>query len=359
MKVFFEEREPYLMHLPGLEKAKNKRSNILLYIFKYIKNNKLEIDEDITLIPLANKPYFENSLLKKQIESNNLNYLIPESCYKTTKWFMPNKSLYAVEALSQVKTKYALIVDVTDVLLLRSFDKTFIEKFNSFGADGIFNSSWNPFPNFWCYKIPDFPETSIRKQHNAGVVFGKTDVLLRFYQDYYQLLSAFPNIINEQFFTKLILRKGFYNITIDSKQELLFCNNLMKTSVKKTKDGLELIPSCLKKQDLSLKYTTIRDSFDITKIKKLKGFTSFTLFCTTGKIQQLKQFVIELLKTQPKIVNIYINYHPEIIVNEIVELIRYCDLNITTEVVILRYFPENIKNQILEKEKYLIKFNFL
>lgn len=124
--------------------------------------------------------------------------------------------------MQQCKSKYTLIVDGSDAIILNNLDNDFIVRFKNINVPFIFNSDNYKFP---CYEIEPFDfmyQNNFDRYLNGGVVFGYTDKLLEFYSLAYNLMMSQSNKINsEQFYLRLALtqyKNGLY--CIDYSQEL-------------------------------------------------------------------------------------------------------------------------------------------
>lgn len=206
-------KEFFIGHFQG--NVINKNMDIV-NSFQYKRFNINSNIEVITIFTDSN-----HALTAKQLDFNNLSYInayIPTS----EKWTNVYKIKCFLEQLKKTNKEYSLLVDGHDVLFFRDLNNDFIDSFNSYNKDIIFNASKNNYPNMEIDFIQNRDQLGEFKYLNAGIVFGKTSSLLNLYQKAYEI-SLSTDIANPWQSEQLFIRIASNNdpsIFIDYKSEL-------------------------------------------------------------------------------------------------------------------------------------------
>lgn len=193
-----------------------------IHIFEDYKNIKISVSNKITIISVMNKECFNNSYLVKQCKTNNIDLIIPNSTFniESKNWKNTMKIDAIVDALTNIDSDYALILDGKDTCILNNLDETFIKLFEELNCDILYNMQKLPVPNikFKDYKYPI----------NAGVCFGKRESLLMFYQECKKLNRIDSYIFNnglpsEQYIIRKAAHTSSLVIKADSEMKLFTC----------------------------------------------------------------------------------------------------------------------------------------
>lgn len=198
----------YIAHFQG-----NAIKNYLEEV-SILSNQKVSVSSKISIITTFFKK--ENALTALQMENSNISYV---NAYVETekKWSNVDKIQLFVNQLEKTTTPYSLLVDGHDVLFLRDLEEEFIEEYEHFGKEIVYNATKNNHPNCEIDEVENRDELGEFKYLNAGVVFGKTEALLRLYKEILELTKD-EEIINpwksEQMYVRIgINRKE--NVTFD------------------------------------------------------------------------------------------------------------------------------------------------
>ena len=119
----------------------------------------------------------DKAILASQLDANNIGYInAAENIESFVKAFKP---CYYKDALEKVKSEYALLMDAYDTKV-NGFEG--IRDIPSYYGKKIIYSAWKyHFPTFFNVDFGVGEENSL-KYINSGVVFGRTEDLLAFYQ---------------------------------------------------------------------------------------------------------------------------------------------------------------------------------
>lgn len=153
---------------------------------------KVVIDPRVSVITAFTEK--NKAITALQLEISNMPYV--NACpIGETEWTNIDKIKYYVDALEKTTSEYTLLVDGYDVLFLRNIDEEFIRKFELIGHNVLFNATKNNYPNFEIDQIENRDLLGNFKYLNAGVAFGKTAELLKFYKEVLALTKR-TDIIN-------------------------------------------------------------------------------------------------------------------------------------------------------------------
>ena len=173
-----------IVHCPGKIQANAEWDGF----YNDSENIKFKISDQLSVVSVMNESCLKKSYLAKQFNSNNLTLIIPESTRKICNWKNTYKIDGILEALDKITTPYTLILDGRDVKVLGDLDDYFLDMFDSFNADIVFNGSDGIYPK---QKLEnEFGNAKLNKYKyfnypfiNAGVCIGKTDKLKEFYSE--------------------------------------------------------------------------------------------------------------------------------------------------------------------------------
>lgn len=219
--------DTYILHIGGARKHMLQE-----YYTQYYADKPITVHEDISIATIAK--YCYTPILVKQLKANNIAYLDGTE-YFTGK--MTDKLIAYKHLLEQSTTKYTLLLDAADIILLRDIDAEFIEKFKKYNSDIVFsrdNICW-PMKGLRC----DKRLLQLGGGLNAGIIFGETKKLLEifkifcdFMQTWFDSPAVTPlyrsprDIISDQFWIRLYLSSCTpdFTWTIDYNLDLSFTN---------------------------------------------------------------------------------------------------------------------------------------
>ena len=189
----------------------------LINLFKNIIYKKISVSNDITIISIMNLPCYNNSFLVKQSINSNFKLLVPDDALNVSSndWTNILKIKCLVNVLPKVKTKYVLVLDGKDTVLVNDLDDEFITNFNNTKCDLIFNKQIIKYPNI------EFDGEKEFNYINAGVCFGYTDFVYEFYKECEELssqetyISEYTNKPSEQYIVRKVAAKTKLNVGID------------------------------------------------------------------------------------------------------------------------------------------------
>lgn len=204
----------YINHYPGIDKI--DRVEEMQELSKKI----ISIDNRITVLVVATSDLVDNALLINQLNASGVSYINKAGEVSPDNFIFRDKLKYYIEALKDVTTPYALLLDVLDVVILKDLDSEFLDIFESYGKDIIYNATPSRFPRHEYYKKE--PGTCM-KFLNAGVCIGRTKQLIDFYNEAYNLsLDGLSQ--SEQHYIKMAWQ-DYDNVGIDSDATLFTCHH--------------------------------------------------------------------------------------------------------------------------------------
>ena len=176
-------------------------------LLKHINRQKVQLPDDVEIVTTCNHP--DTSMLIGQLSKNDIPYInkVPTGCY----WNNLKKISYVNEALQEVKSKYVLILDASDVLITRSI-KTIVERFGQHNKQILFGADKHNYPNQLVDKIPNRDFRGEFRYLNAGTCFGFLEACRSFYLQANEVLLN-GNIYNPYNSEQLIIRHTFKNLT--------------------------------------------------------------------------------------------------------------------------------------------------
>lgn len=213
----------YIAHLPG--KGRVTFADVL----NEGKKRAVTIDDKITIVTPATPDIIEKCPLIQQLNKSNIKYINPVANFHGT-WNMTEKLHSIANALQKVDTKYCLILDASDVAILRDINDVFIMKFETFGCKALYNGTTNRHPR---EKIErkSLNKGLVYKYLNAGVCFGETDFLKMIYADA-SVLVKYDTTRSEQYYIRKLWDYHFPNIKVDSDMDLFTCMHYDDTRIK-------------------------------------------------------------------------------------------------------------------------------
>jgi len=191
----------YILHLPG--NAKNKYKQLMIDE----ENRNIKINDNISIISIMNEPVLFDSSLNKQFINNNITFFNSEKLSKcpSNAWNNVYRIEEYINLLNDIDTEYVLILDGNDVVLLNNFDNKFIDKFNEFECDILYN-----------YTVFEMPT-----HLNAGVCFGKRNKLIEFFNECLKYEKIFmKHKWQDQALISYVYNKSLFNIKIDKENKL-------------------------------------------------------------------------------------------------------------------------------------------
>lgn len=175
--------------------------------------------ENITLISCWTDE--EKCCLLKQCKKSSIKLVnaIPKDYDTSQQWDMRNKIKFILDTLKTVKTKYSIILDGYDVLLVSLTD--IIEKFESQPYSILFNATCNNFPDVYIDCVPQRYKCGTHAYFNAGCCIGYTDKLIKFYSETNDIATN-GNLYNPYCSEQFILRHTFANYSKYIDQKFVF-----------------------------------------------------------------------------------------------------------------------------------------
>lgn len=186
---------------------------------EYFINKKIKVDSNIAIIIIGNQPFIEgNYTLNQQLK--NLPYHYSQKGYNTIEWNMVNKIDYILEVLKERKEKYALILDIRDVIITGDLDKDLIASLKYYNKSILYNGNKRSYPPSI---FPDDRKGSW-PYLNAGVCFGEINKLKEFYSKVLENKENYPENPSEQFLVrKTIQDNEIEYIGVDFERKYLGC----------------------------------------------------------------------------------------------------------------------------------------
>lgn len=203
----FHDNPVNVLHFPGSQKITNRPA------IDKLKEYPVTCPDDITIISIMTPDLVPLSPIHYQLTKSGIAYIntVPEN-HKM--WLNKDKAGYIVEALKEVTTPYALILDGNDTVIVDGLDDL-VYKFNGYGKDIIFNATQNRFPDIEIDQIDNIDgHWGVSRaiffgpfcHLNAGVCLGKADALRWFYEEVKEAASK-ENIPSEQYYVRRIFGK--------------------------------------------------------------------------------------------------------------------------------------------------------
>jgi len=176
-------------------------------LVKQINRQKVTLPDDVEIVTVCN--HSSTSMLINQLSKNGIPFInkVPEGSY----WNNLKKIGYINEALQEVKSKYVLILDASDVLVTRSVNKI-VKRFNKHGKQILFCADKYNYPDMLIDKIPDRDFRGEYRYLNAGACFGFLEACKDFYRKADEILRN-ENIYNPSNSEQFIIRYTFKDVT--------------------------------------------------------------------------------------------------------------------------------------------------
>lgn len=186
----------YVLHFPGngmLGSKEHMEENI---------DRKISISDEISIISIMNKVCYDTSVLRQQCDNNQIKII--NTAYDVENWINTIKIPHILQSLSLVDTRYCLILDGRDTLLVNDIDDTFIDTYKSLGAPIIYNATDVRYPKTRIEPLQDIIKIKTKHRYlNAGVCVGKTESLIDFYTKAEKILKQHPDNDSEQYIIRL------------------------------------------------------------------------------------------------------------------------------------------------------------
>lgn len=188
----------------------NNSQYILSFLKKEFENNirffesdickSIHIDPEITIISTMQT----KGILSKQLENINSNIIY-------IKHYELNQTL------SNISTKYCLILNSYDALIVDNLDSFFINKFLDFNVNFIFAGNQVPIPNIEIESLNNLFNLNYFKFLNSGLVFGYTEHLIDLYKNLeefkYDMQHFFTDYPSSNYITRIFLNKKYLNFS--------------------------------------------------------------------------------------------------------------------------------------------------
>ncbi len=172
-----------------------------------IEKQEIRMPNNVEIVTATNQT--QTSVLVKQLNKNNIDFInkVPQNCY----WTNPKKIGYIIEGLQKVKSKYALILDASDVLLTNDIINI-VDKFILFDKKIIFGATKSNYPDVLIDKISNRDFRGDFRYINAGTCIGTVKDCLSFYLRAKDILQG-DFIYNPTRSEQLIIRETFKDAT--------------------------------------------------------------------------------------------------------------------------------------------------
>ncbi len=201
---------PILVHMPG-------KIDFIPNWNKFSKCNltfKHSMPKNLTIITFGNNKHFSNkfNLFEKCLLNNSINYLKLGINVKT--WNNSIKINLIYDNLKNIKTKYVLFADNSDVVLVNKIDNI-IELFKTFKCKALFNSELIFYPKMVEKNIFDFEAKLVENSFlNAGLWIAELDFVESMLIDLIEMKKNYFTE-SEQYYYKKIYFEKFPLIQVD------------------------------------------------------------------------------------------------------------------------------------------------
>jgi len=190
----------------------NKFSNSKL-VFNHV------LPKELTIITFGNNKHYNNkfNLFENSLENNKLSYL--KLGNEIEHWINTKKIDLISENINNIKTKYVLFADNSDVLLVNKIDRI-LDIFLQFDCKALFNSEINFYPKLLGDEILNFEKKIFKNSFlNAGLWITELSFVKIIIKDLMEL-KLNSSITSEQYFYKKVYLKYFPLIKVDHKCEI-------------------------------------------------------------------------------------------------------------------------------------------
>jgi len=172
-----------------------------------INKQEIRMPDNVEIVTITNQP--QTAMLVEQLNKYNIDFInkAPLGCY----WTNLKKIGYIIDGLQEVKSKYALILDASDVLLTKDIINI-ADKFASFQKKVMFGATKSNYPDLVIDKIHDRDFRGDFRYLNAGTCFGAVEDCLDFYSRANEILKN-EVIYNPSRSEQLIIRETFKDAT--------------------------------------------------------------------------------------------------------------------------------------------------
>ena len=172
MKIFSKTgKEAAALHFCGYSKK-----NLSSYLYRMSRQT-VSLPSDVTIITFAQEHL--HYPLVEQLEKSGIPYLNPAK--DVIGWENTLKPSLTVQALDDVTTDYAVILDASDVVLTEAFGDI-VENFLSYGKDILISGNSVQYPNVSLDSLTNRESWGTEKYINSGCVIGKKAALKTFFE---------------------------------------------------------------------------------------------------------------------------------------------------------------------------------
>lgn len=233
MKYISHSGNPILIgHFPG--QCRSIENNIR--IIEETMKKKVHVPDNITIVSPITENTLNNSPLPIQLNNSGIDYINP-LLGKNVIWRPHEKIKYVLDGLKEVKTEYTLIMDGNDAVIMDDLD-TLIDKYKTYNKDIIYNATCWRFPQVIVDYVEDRYKYGIYNYLNAGICIGKTESLIPFYQEAWDIAKydgKNPYHSSEQYYIRKVFDK--YQDTVFFDYDCRFFQIWHKASYKYSADG--------------------------------------------------------------------------------------------------------------------------
>lgn len=221
----------YITHCPG--KGRDTFADVL----NEGKKRSINLDAGVTIVTPATPDIIEKCPLIQQLNKSNIKFVNPMENFHGN-WNMTEKLNGIARALASVTTPYVLVLDASDVVILRDIDEGFIAKFKSMGCKALYNGTTNQHPREKIERKTLTKKHAIYRYLNAGVCFGETEFLKNLYEDASVLLK-YDTTRSEQYYIRKLWDYHYPDIKVDEDMDLFTCMHYDDARI--TKDNVVLM----------------------------------------------------------------------------------------------------------------------
>lgn len=179
--------------------------------YYYLISQPIEISEDVQIITCSN--HEERSILIDQLKLNKIPYInkVPQE----VEWDNRDKIRYILDALSEVTSKYVLILDANDVLIEDIHN--IIVDFQDTECKLLYNATCNNYPKVDIDHIPNREDMGKFKYLNAGCCIGETEYTKCFYKKALEYIDIENPWRSEQYIIRHAFRDCMRDVKFDYK----------------------------------------------------------------------------------------------------------------------------------------------
>ena len=164
----------YVLHFPGTGLEGH------MDIIKENLNRDISVSKDISIISIMNRQCYNLLFIVIQCYYNKIH--LYNDALEEINWNNTLKISHILSVLDNINTKYALILDGRDTIIVNDLQEQFIETFKTFNSPVIFNGTPVAYPDVCIESLSELLQIKGKQKFlNAGVCFGTVEGLKNFY----------------------------------------------------------------------------------------------------------------------------------------------------------------------------------